>query len=338
VYPQVRIELDDVDPLLAGAANRAIAAASTDLIVLVADDVLLPAGALDRMRSAFARIPALGAAFPAVPGGVGGEGIGDVGYADVAELRTLAERRAISFARQSEPIEIGAAPALVVARAAFEAVGGIDPSLGPTRRGIADLTQRLRAAGYALARCDDALAHRFGIDVTRSPLAAADAQQPVPAADLAAVARGFDPARRVPFVRAVGAVATAPNLAVATSHAIVVAVAGVAELERAAVFVAAAARAFDASAPVRVHLILDGAIGSAEAAARLRSVLADASRPIEETVAVRIERVADLVAWRAALESEARIVVAAGHDREALTGLAVVAADGLRGVLREGSR
>jgi hypothetical protein len=336
-FPQIRLETDAVDPLLAGAVNRVAGAAARELVVLIADDVLFPSGALDRMRAAFARIPALGAAFPAVPGGAGGEGVLDASYADVAQLRALAERRAHERARDAEPIDVALTPALAVTREALQAVGGIDPAFGPTRRGIADLVQRLRAAGYAVVRCDDALVHRFDVAVSRNAAAAADAQQPVPVADHAAIARGFDPARRVPF-----APAQAPNdpqrasKSVGGAHpdeahvAIAVAVANDAELQRAVRFLDAAARAFDASAPVRVHLLLDGAVAPPEVAARVRPVLAASGRAMDQTVAVRVERVDGLDAWRASAEAAGRVVVAAGHERDALAGIRVVDAHALR--------
>ncbi|HEV2643967.1 MAG TPA: hypothetical protein VGT98_14740, partial [Candidatus Elarobacter sp.] len=287
VYPQLRVTADESDPLLGDAANRAVAASDRELIVLIADDVLLPAGALDRLRDAFARVPSLGAAFPAVAGALGGEGVHDVTYADLTQLRALAERRAAALSGRLEPIDVAVTPAVAVAREAFDAVGGIDPAYGPTRQGIADLVLRLRAAGYGVVRCDDALAHRFDPALSHNPAAAAGARQTVVAPEPAALARGFDPARRVPFVR-LGAV----SRTVIASHAIVVPVAGAAELERAAVFLAAAADAFDAAAPVRLHVVLDGDVAPADAVARIRPALAASGKAMDDTVAVRVERVA----------------------------------------------
>ena len=329
-YPQLRIETDAADPLLTGGANRAIGASTSALIVLVADDVLVPPGALERMRDAFARVPTLGAAFPAVPGAAGGEGVTDVTYTDVAEMRALSERRERSRARELEPIDLAVTPALVVARAAFEAVGGIDPAFGPTRRGIAQLVTRLRAAGYAVVRCDDALVHRFDASFSQNPAAAAAAQQAVPPPpDPKLLAAGFDPALRVPF-----AVAPSAACTVTASHAIAIAVGGAAELEHAATLLAAAASAFDASSPVRVHVLLDGTAGAADVAARIRPILAASGKPMDATVTVRVERADDLRAWRAALEAGVRLVVGAGHERAAFAGLTSITSRELRGLLR----
>jgi GT2 family glycosyltransferase len=332
-YPQLRIEHDEADPLLTDGANRAFAASSRELVVLVADDVLLPAGTLDRMRDAFARFPALGAAFPAVPGAPGGEGVVDVNYADLAQLRIVAKRRLAENARRLEPIDLAVSPVVAVAREALEAVGGIDPAHGPTRRGIADLVLRLRAAGYAVIRCDDALAHRFDASASHNPAAAAGLQQTLAPVDPNAIARGFDPAKRVPFTRTGIA---APRAS--ASHTIAIPIAGAAELERAAIVLTAAARAFDASSPVRVHLLLDGELSPADAVARIRPILAGGARPIDDSVAVRVERVTDLIAWRAALEPGVRVVVAAGHERDALSGLPSITAAAMRELLEPAVR
>ena len=340
VYPQLRVATDESDPLLCDAANRAVAEASRELIVIVADDVLLPAGALDRLRDAFVRVPSLGAAFPAVAGAPGGEGVHDVTYADLAQLRTLAERRASVLSGRLEPIDVAVTPAVAVAREAFDAVGGIDPAYGPTRQGIADLVLRLRAAGYAVVRCDDALAHRFDPAQSRNPAAAASAHQTVAAPEAAALARGFDPARRVPFVRLTvvrSAVARA-RVQLGASHAIVVPVADAAELERAVRFIASAARAFDARAAVRLHVVLDGDVSPADVVTRIRPVLAAGGASMDETVAVRVERVDDLASWRAALDPGVRVIVATGHERDALSGLTAVPAASLRDLLEPALR
>ncbi len=333
VYPQLRVATDPSDPLLGDAANHAIAASARELIVLIADDVLLPAGALERLRDAFARVPSLGAAFPAVAGAPGDEGVHDVTYTDLTQLHALAQKRAGMLSGRLEPIGFAVTPAVAVAREAFEAVGGLDPAYGPTRQGIADLVLRLRTAGYGVVRCDDALAHRFDAAVSHNPAATASAHQTVAAPDPAALARGFDPARRVPFVR----LTIVPRAAVA-SHAIAVPVAGAAELERAATFLSAASHAFDAAAPVRLHVLLDGDVAPADAVARIRPALAASGKPMDETVAVRVERAADLAAWRASLDPGVRVVVAAGHERDALAGLTAIPAAVLRELLEPALR
>lgn len=320
-HPQLRVELDDGDPILTRGANHAIAAASGEIVVLIADDVIVPPGALDRLRDAFVRRPDLGAAFPSVAGAAGPEAAVDATYADVAQMRVLAARREQLYAREAEPIDVACTPAVAVAREAFNAVGGIDPTYGPTRAGIAGLVTRLRAAGYAVVRCGDTLAHRFDAAISRNPAAVADATQPVPVADSAAAARGFDPQTRVPFEPV-----AVPTPAATLSHVVALPIAGPAELERAAAFLAVAAATFDASAPVRLDVLLDGVVGASEAAARVRPVLAGSGRPMESTVAVRIERAPDLTAWRASLDPGVRLSVVRGLERDAFAGVPTVTA------------
>ncbi|HTW82756.1 MAG TPA: hypothetical protein VMD91_01660 [Candidatus Sulfotelmatobacter sp.] len=325
------IELDEVDPLLVGAANRALGA-GPELTFLLSDDVLIPADTLDRLRAAFARVPALGAAVPSVPQTaslLSGEGVKEVSYGNLNELQHVAERRARDHARDCTPIELSATPAILIAREALDAVGGIDPALGPTRRGIADLVTRLRAAGYTVVRCDDTLVHRFDPGVSHNPAAAADLVQPLVAVPdrAGARARGFDPATRVPFV--VPAVVATP-----ARVAIVLAVADDAELERALAFVAEMAGTFDASDPVRLDLLLEGGIPTAVVAARVRALLVAGGKSLALALSVRVERVGDLAAWRAAVAPDERLIVAAGHERAAFAGAEVRAAKALDDVVR----
>ncbi len=272
--------------------------------MLVADDVLLTPGAVERLRAAFARVPGLGAAFPAVACAPGGEGARDAAYTDLALMRALAERRAHQRARESEPID---GPARRSSRWRARRCGRWAGSTRPTARpGAASPTWslRLRAAGYAVVRCDDAFAHRFALEASHNPAALADRHDGGLAAPTLAAAIGARlRSRRASAVRR-AAPAAAP--AVLAGTAIALAVGGAEELERAAVFLAAAARAFDAAAPVRVHLLLDGSVEPAAVAARVRPVLAAGGRPLDETLAVRIERAADLAAWRGALDPAVR--------------------------------
>jgi GT2 family glycosyltransferase len=326
--PLVRIELDSADPLLADGANRALVDAP-GLVFLIADDVLVTTSTLDRLRSAFARIPALGAALPAVPAAAGGEGVHGVNYADLAEMRLLAERRERDLPRDCTPIDLAVTPAIAIAREALDAVGGIDPEFGPTQRGIADLVARIRAAGYTVVRCDDTLVHRFDVAASHNPASAANAQQPLVAApDRATIARGFDPARRVPLVR------PARAATVTISQGIVLPVGDEPELERALAYLSAAATAFSVADPVCVYVVLDGALPIAPAAARIRASLAAGGRPLAESVTVRLERSLDLAGWREQIEPGLRLVTAAGYPRAALDGLDQVAASALGTLLR----
>lgn len=331
VYGEVQFQPDAVDPLLTDGANRAMSAAKGDLVVILADDIVVPTGWLDTLRTAFARIPTLGAALPCVNGAAGGEGVHDVSYTNLEEMRAYAQRRALAFAREAERIDDGATPAIAVAREALAEVGGIDPAFGPTRRGIGDLVLRLRAAGYHVVRCEDSYVHRLEAEQSRNVAALSPdpAGAPDGPARAAAIAAGFDPSRRVAFI------APAPvREQVSPTRAVVVAISDALELERAEIFLAGAAKHLDATLPVRVHIVIDGPIATNDVLARVRSVLARTGRPMEQTVAVRVERCDDLDAWTGATTTELRVLVAAGHARPAFAGLPSIAAHALAELFR----
>jgi hypothetical protein len=321
----VPVVLDGGDPLLTDGANRALGGGD-GLIFLLADDVLIPPGTLDRLRSAFMRIPALGAAVPSVPESaatVAGEAVVDVGYADLAHMQALAEERGRTMAREYTPIDVAGTPAIMFAREALDAVGGIDPLLGLTRRGIADLVVRVRAAGYTVVRCDDTLVHRFDAATSRNPAAAADLVQPLlTMPDRAAQGRGFEPERRVPFER--------DRIVPAEVRcAVILTVADEAELERALGYLSALAARFDARTPLRADVLIDGDLQLPLVAARVRVALVADGRPVADAVAIRVDRVHDLRAWRDQVSSDVRLVVASGHQRDAFADLDACGADAL---------
>jgi GT2 family glycosyltransferase len=328
-FVQVELIEDDADPFLTGAANRALGSATTPLVAVIADDVLLARGALPALRAAFAALPTLGAAFPRVSGASGDDASRE-DYGDIAAFEKLAERQSAARAREREPIDNPSTPVFVVRRAALEAVGGFDPAYGPTQRGIADLALRLRAAGYGVVRCEDAYAHRFAPQQSRN--AAAHAEVAAPFDVRAAVQTGFDPARRIAF--------TAPAARAAASDDLVVLVpaANEAELERAALFTAEVARKTAAGAALRVHVLLDGDVGAAAAAARLRRVLIERGTPLADSLRVTIERTVDLATWRAAQAADTRFAAARGSDRAAFADLPQLHAGAAIAAAREAVR
>ena len=327
-FVQVQLLDDDADPFLTGAANRAFDAARTPLVALIADDVLLARGALPALRAAFAALPTLGAAFPRVSGASGDDASRE-DYADITAFEKLAERQSAARAREREPIDNPSTPVFVVRRAALDAVGGFDPAYGPTQRGIADLALRLRAAGYGVVRCEDAYAHRFAAQQSRNAAAYADVAAPFDVR--AAVQAGFDPARRIAF----GASADVPTVATADDLVLLIPAANAAELERAALLVAELARKLAADAPLRVHVLLDGDVPAAAAAARLRRVLIERDTALANTLRVTIERTADLAAWRAAQATSTRFAVARDAARAAFADLPHMHAGAVTAALRE---
>ena len=303
-YPQVRIEADAADPLLTDAREpRDRRSADRELVVLVADDVLL---ASRRARPAARRVRAHPGARRRVsrrPGAPGGEGVVDV---DVRRPRAVARARrtarGAARARELEPIDLAVTPAGRVSRAALEAVGGIDPALradaardrrpraAPARRRIRRRALRRRARAPLRRRTSRA--------IRPPPPARSSRSAPL---DAGAIARGFDPAaaRRRSRARRCGACRGTRSASTTPSRF------------RSPTRPSSSARPRFLPRP-RARSTR-GAGPGARAARRRASRRPTPSRgsgrcsprsgqPMDATVAVRVERVADLAAWRAALD------------------------------------
>lgn len=328
-YPTIETIEDPGDPLLGAALSVALGEVRSDLVFVCADDVLPPPETVAALAATFARIPALGAAFPRANGTGAQEELHEVTYRSLEEMKQFAAARLEAFARDTERIDDAAIPAFVASVAALRAVGGIDEKLGPTRWGIADLVLRLRAGGYDVVRCDDVYVHRFSVAESANPAAI-----PAPAVErefrrrwglpqlgpfgererAAAIAAGFDAGRHAGF-RGRGTLAAA---AVAAPRIVVaVPVGDEAELQRAEAFLRRAIPALDAGDRVDVAVLLDGDVAPADVTARLRALFASDPRPLEQTPNVRVLR-ADSSSWPP--PDGVRLFVAAGHEREDLPG------------------
>jgi hypothetical protein len=316
---------DATDPILAVGLNRAIAACRSDAIAIVRDDVLVTVGAIERMCDAFARVARLGVAVPRTGGGERLEGLPEITYNNAIEMQSFADRRASQFAREAMLADVATTPAIVVARHIFDAVGGFDETFGFSRFGIEDFARRVRSANYHVARCDDAYVHMFPIEEVESFLCPLDFSGPFFERYHArwAARRGFDPARdAVPLPRPEAlAPAPAPGVPVRRLR-LLVPVASEAEWNAMEPDLAGLAALFRANDPFEVAIGLDGELAIGTLVARLRELLVRTGVPMEETLNVIVEPVADLAAWCAANAESVRF---AACDRSELAELASVA-------------
>lgn len=324
-WSETTIVEDDVDPNLGLGLNRILAAVETDLALIVRDDMQVPREGVARMMAAFARIPGLGAVVPRVNGGELPEGLADVQYRDLADMESFAQRRAARYAREATLVEVAAAPALMVSRTALATIGGFDPAFGFTRYGIADFTRRLVLANVPVARSEDAYAHQFPPDASESLIASLDSS-PTFATMFERRWRdrnAFDPARDVvPLSAAEPVAAEAATRALLT---VLVPVADAAEWARLRPAVGALAASLTIEDPIEIAIGLDGAFDLQRAVRELRELLGGATVPLERTVNVRIEPVADIAAWSAATADPVRL---RETTRDPLAGLRAV--DGVR--------
>jgi hypothetical protein len=321
-WPETVIVEDEVDPNLGTALNRVLGEVESDLVLIVRDDAHIPKGAVRRLHEAFGRIAGLAAAVPRVNTPELAEALTGITYRDLNDMESFTERRAALYAREAQLVPLSAAPVLMLSRAALQRIGGFDPALAFTRFGIVDFTRRLTLANLPLARCEDAFAHVFDPDSSGSLLGASDT-----AAALAAIYErrwsdrsAFEPERdRVPL----GGPATPPAAAPAAGPAFTVLLPLADEVEWEAVrsTVTALATTFTIADPVEIVVGVDGPFGVQRAARALHEILTTAPVPLERTIAIRIEPVADLAAWRDATAHPVRLAATA---RPELAGLPAI--------------
>jgi hypothetical protein len=298
VHPWMHLVPDDFDAQLAAGLNRALASTTADGVAIVRDDAQLPRGVLARLMDAFRRLPRLGVAVPRLGGAGRPESLPDLGYRSVAEMQTLYERRAGSFAREVSLLDVATSPVMVVSREVLELVGGFDETFGFSRCGVEDFTRRVRAANFLVACCEDAYAHLFAPTDAASLVGALDDAPFLRAAYERrwSVPRGFDPATdHVPL--RTDAAANAPA---GQPHGVrvLLPLRDVAEWSRARAFLVELAAAFRVNDPVRVAIGLDGELGVQEVLGVLRELLLASNVPMEETLTVDIDIVHDVSAWR----------------------------------------
>lgn len=322
-WPETVIVEDDVDPNLGTALNRVLGEIESDLVLVVRDDVHIPKGAVRRLHEAFGRIAGLGAAVPRVNTPDLAEALTGITYRDLNDMEGFTERRAAQYAREAQLVPLSAAPVLMLSRAALARVGGFDPALAFTRFGIVDFTRRLTLANIPLARCDDAFAHVFESEASGSLLSASDS-----APALAAIYErrwsersAFDPERdRVPLGARVSR-PTAAEAAPPPAITVLVPVADDPEWESVRPTVSALATTFTIADPIEIAVGVDGTFDVQRAARALHEVLTAAPVPLERTINVRIEPVADMAAWR---DATARPVRLAATQRAALAGVRAI--------------
>jgi len=320
-YSSLRLAPDASDVQLAVGLNRALAACTSDAVAILRDDTQIPHGFLARLMDAFRRIPRLGAAVPRVGGAGRPESVPDLGYRNVAEMQTLADRRYEAFAREALLLDFATAPAIVVSREALEVVGGFDETFGFSRVGVEDFTRRLRAANFLIARCDDAYAHMFPQVEAASFVGNLDDAPFLRAAYEKRWQgnRGFDPERDRVGLRTDG-----PAEERATQGGrvrVLVPLGDPDEWLRAQPVLADLAVTFRAGDAVDVAIGLDGTFGIHAALAAVRELLLSAGVPMEETLNVSIDFTPDVAEWRDAGTNNVRIP---GITRDALAELPMV--------------
>lgn len=321
VFAGLNLMPDDSDVQLAVGLNRALGATTADGVLIVRDDAQLPHGCIARLQDAFRRIPRLGVAVPRLGGTDRPESVPELGYRNSAEMQTISDRRAETFAREAMLLDVATAPVLLVSREVLDLVGGFDERFGFSRLGVEDFTRRVRSANVLVACCDDAYVHLFPPDDAASFVGNLDNEpflRELYAQRWSAV-RGFDPETdRVPLRTEAPAPAASAERAVLK---VLLPLGNEAEWVCVRPILAELAAAFRVHDPVHVAVGLDGTFPLRETLSALREVLLASGVRMEETLNVSVDFVPDVVAWR---ESAGEAVRVAGVERDDLSDLPAV--------------
>lgn len=199
----------------AAAANRGLAAATGQVVVLLSEDALVTPGWLARQLALLSLDPRLGIVAPRASGAAGPQAVEAPDYADLEGMERFAAGWAAAHAGELALVPRVAGPCLVLRRQVLETIGGMDPLYGDGLHREDDFCLRAQRAGFRIAIAGDAFVHGYGSAPGRStsPLRAlesgrlfrsrweltGDPRDGYSAEGLVA-ARAFDPARdRVPL-------------------------------------------------------------------------------------------------------------------------------------------
>jgi GT2 family glycosyltransferase len=159
-FPQVRVIANAANVGFPRACNQGLAVASGELLVLLNNDTIVPAGWLTRL-AAHARRPEVGLVGP-VTNRIGNEAEVPVEYATYDGFLAEAAARATEFAGVASPLPMPAMFCLAFRRDVFERIGPLDERFGLGTLEDDDYARRAAACGLELLCAEDVLVHHFG--------------------------------------------------------------------------------------------------------------------------------------------------------------------------------
>ena len=160
----VRVEVitNPVNRGFPAACNQGLRAARGDYLVLLNNDAVVTDAWLDQLVALVDCAPDLGLAGPMSNYATPPQLVPDVPYADLGGMhRFAAEWRARNRGKWLEVPKLSGF-CLLMRRAVWEAVGGLDEGFGLGLFDDDDLALRARRAGFALAVAEDLYVHHFG--------------------------------------------------------------------------------------------------------------------------------------------------------------------------------
>jgi glycosyltransferase involved in cell wall biosynthesis len=157
------------------ACNAGLAAARGESLVLLNNDAVVTDAWLDQLIALTAAGPRIGLAGPMSNYARPPQLVPEVPYDDLDAMHRFAHRWRQEHRGQWFTAESLSGFCLLLTRAAWEAIGGLDERFGPGFCDDDDLCLRARAAGFELAVACDLFVHHFGSRTIASAVPDADA-------------------------------------------------------------------------------------------------------------------------------------------------------------------
>jgi GT2 family glycosyltransferase len=156
----VRVILNDENRGFPAACNQGLAEARGELLVLLNNDTIVPAGWLGRLGAAAAD-PSVGLLGP-VTNRIGNEAEVPVSYRTYGEFREVAAERARTASGEASPLPMPAMFCLAMRREVHERLGPVDEQFGLGMLEDDDYAERAREAGLNSICVEGVLVHHFG--------------------------------------------------------------------------------------------------------------------------------------------------------------------------------